>query len=132
MWPFLQILYLENVHVHSQIYQETKSGIASTEGCFHDLCYYIFSMFWAERQCFKDCKDMQNFNVEGGMILRFLFLMTFFFCLLGFFSPFFVKIQLLGEDGGQILGRCMMYPPRICSPEFNNNFYQIQPGKRSY
>ena len=31
MQPFLQILYLKNVHVHSQICQETKSGIANTE-----------------------------------------------------------------------------------------------------
>ena len=46
------------------------------------------------------------------MILRFLFLMTFFFLFLLarlFLSPFFVKIKLLG-DGGQILGGGGMYP----------------------
>ena len=38
----------------------------------------------------------------GGMLLRFLFLMTFF-------SPFIVKIQLLGG--------CIPHPPGICSPD---------------
>ena len=31
MRPFLQILYLKNVHARPQICQETKSGIANTE-----------------------------------------------------------------------------------------------------
>ena len=46
----------------------------------------------------------------GGMILKFLFLMTFFFARQAFFSPFFVKIQLLGGGGwrSNIGG---MYPP---------------------
>ena len=60
MRPFLQILYLKNVHACPQICQETKSDIANTEWCFHDLYYYIFSLFSAERQCFKDCNDMKT------------------------------------------------------------------------
>ena len=53
------------------------------------------------------------------MILRFLFFMTFF-CSPGFFSPFFVKISIIGGTevkywGG---GGCIPHPPGICSPVY--------------
>ena len=51
----------------------------------------------------------------GGMILRFLFLMTFFFARQAFFSPFLLNFNYWG-DGGQILGGCNPHPPGICSP----------------
>ena len=57
-----------------------------------------------------------TFLILGGMILRFLFLMTFFLLARLFFSPFFVKIQLLG--GGMEVkywGGCTP-TPGICSP----------------
>ena len=57
------------------------------------------------------------FDTEG-MILRFLFLMTFFLLARLFFHHFLLKFNYWG-DGGQILGGgggCIPYPPGICSP----------------
>ena len=47
------------------------------------------------------------------MILRFLFLMTFFFARQAFFHHFLLKFNYWGGMEVKYLG---MYPPGICSP----------------
>ena len=52
------------MHTHESV-KKQKVTLQTQNDVSNDLYYYIFSLFSAERQCFKDCNDMKNFNVDG-------------------------------------------------------------------
>ena len=112
------------VHTWQYIYRISQNQVCSPHKLCSDKCDNLYSENGSP--CiyeYQGCKSVSSiggwspyfgdlFDI-GGMILRFLFLMTFFFARQAFFSPFFVKIQLFGGDGGQILGG----GGGICSPD---------------